>query len=171
MAFAPTKGKKHLGKATGGLSLTSMMDMMTIILLFLLKSYSTSGALLQSSPLIDLPFAQRSVEPETALSILVNNDLGVIKGEGDKSSYKELKPSDMLANIDELNNPESIDLPGLENYLVDNREIAESLPSGFSGKITIQCDSTVTYDWLIKIIGICGKSKYNTLDFVVLKKP
>jgi hypothetical protein len=44
MAFKPsTKRKKR--NMEGGLNMNSMMDMVTIILLFLLKSYSTSGAL------------------------------------------------------------------------------------------------------------------------------
>jgi len=49
MAFKPSKSKKHDTKIEGTLNMNSMMDMMTIILLFLLKSYSTTGALAAQS--------------------------------------------------------------------------------------------------------------------------
>lgn len=150
------------------MSLTSMMDMMTIILLFLLKTFSTSGALLQPSPFVDLPSAKRSREPEKNLAILVNPDLGVLQGDEDFSTPR---PEDVLSSLAELNDQSNIILPGLEQHLVEKRETAKKMPTGFNGKILIQCDSSVTYDWLFKIVSTCGRAEYSTLDFVVLKKP
>ena len=42
MAFKPSSAKKNSRSDDGALNMNSMMDMMTIILLFLLKSFSTS---------------------------------------------------------------------------------------------------------------------------------
>lgn len=168
MAFAPTKGKKNLKREKGVVSLTSMMDMMTIILLFLLKTFSTSGALLQPSPFVTLPAGSRSQEPEKNLTILVNEEHGVIQAENEVS---QLSQSDILSGIEELNDTTDVILPSLEQYLGNKREIAMNRPTGFNGKILIQCDSAVTYDWLIKVVSTCGKAQYKTIDFVVLKRP
>lgn len=169
MAFAPSKGKKHLKKGKESLSLTSMMDMMTIILLFLLKTFSTSGAFLKASPFVDLPTAERTMEPKKTLAILVNPDLGVIQGETE-ISMDNIKPTDIISPVNELSDTSEVLLPGLANYLDTQRDLALRLQTGFNGQITIQCDSKVTYDWLIKVINTCGQSEYATLEFVVIKK-
>ena len=168
MAFAPTKGKKNLKKEKGVVSLTSMMDMMTIILLFLLKTFSASGALLQPSPFVTLPAGSRSQEPEKNLTILVNEEYGVIQGE---KEVPQLSPADILTGVEELMIDSLVILPSLEQYLSDKREIAKKRHTGFNGKILIQCDSAVTYDWLLKVVSTCGKAEYKTIDFVVLKRP
>lgn len=167
MAFAPTKGKKHLRQSKEVLSLTSMMDMMTIILLFLLKSFATSGALLRPSPFVTLPAAAREIEPKKEMVILINPSAGVIKGE---IADTELTSDDILSGPDELGSADNVILPGLQDYLINQRELAKRLPTGFSGKITIQCDSAITYDWLLKVINTCGQEEFNTLDFVIYKK-
>ena len=56
MAFIPSRIKKHdtnPGKVR--VNLTSMMDMFTIILVFLLKTYSTEGMLIHPSDSLTLP--------------------------------------------------------------------------------------------------------------------
>lgn len=163
MAFAPTKGKKHLRKQSGELSLTSMMDMMTIILLFLLKSFSTSGALMQQSKFVDnLPYSVREVDPKKGLQIVVNKSQGVILG--------DTEVAEILSPANELNDPDMVVLAGLQRYLDEQRERSMRLPTGFNGSITIQCDSAVTYDWLLKVINTCGQTEFANIDFVVIKK-
>ncbi|MFH0765623.1 MAG: biopolymer transporter ExbD [Calditrichota bacterium] len=175
MAFAPTKGKKHLVKSKEALSLTSMMDMMTIILVFLLKTFSTSGALLQPSKFVDLPSASRNLEPQKMMSLLVNPDYGILQGEADATGAAAPSPADIISSPEELNEELSDEqvlvLPGLDAYLTEQRERSKGLFTGFNGQITLQCDSAVTYDWLLKIISTCGQNEYATIDFVVIKKP
>ncbi len=160
MAFAPSKGKKNRGKEKGGLSLNSMMDMMTIILLFLLKSMSTSGALIQPSPFLELPKAERSMEPKKAVAILVTQD-GVLED-------MESDPR-VLSSREEMEDADSVVLPGLESFLNENREFVLETGRVFKGEITIQCDKGVTYDWLLKVINTCGQTEFATIDFVVIK--
>ena len=50
MAFIPSRSKRHTTDSGDvKLNLNSMMDMFTIILLFLLKVYSTDGQMVQPS--------------------------------------------------------------------------------------------------------------------------
>ncbi len=161
MAFAPSKGKKNRRKEEAGLSLNSMMDMMTIILLFLLKTFSTSGALIQPSPLVELPYASREMEPKKAVSILVTNQ-GVFE---DKEGSQNL-----LANSDEFANTDIVILPNLEAYLNEARQLKEDVGMQFKGEVTVQCDKMIPYEWLLKVINTCGQAEYGTIDFVVKKE-
>ena len=161
MAFAPSKGKKNRRTDKGGLSLNSMMDMMTIILLFLLKSMSTSGALIQPSPFLELPKADREMEPKKAVAILVTLD-GVLED-------METNPR-VLAPRAEMVDTENVILPGLEGFLNETREFVLKTGRPFKGEITIQCDKNVTYDWLLKVINTCGQTEFATIDFVIVKE-
>lgn len=160
MAFAPSKGKKHRRKEAEGLMLNSMMDMMTIILLFLLKTMGSSGALLRPSPYVQLPVAQREVEPQKTISILVS-EAGVFED-------MEKNPR-LLSDPTEISSPDNVILPGLETWLNEQREFTIRLGKPFKGQITIQCDKAVTYDSLLKVINTCGQTEFGIIDFVVMK--
>ena len=140
--------------------LNSMMDMMTIILLFLLKTMSTSGALIRPSEFVDLPRADRDMNPKKAVALLVNAEGVFMDTEG--------KPP-LLSLPQELDDPNNPVLPGLESFLVERRELARRVGGAMVGEVTIQCDKTVPYSWLLKVIATCGVTEFGTIDFVVIK--
>jgi len=160
MAFAPSKGKKHRRKENEGLSLNSMMDMMTIILLFLLKTMGSSGALLRPSPYVQLPTAAREAQPQKTIAILVTPQ-GVF--EDMEKNPRTLTPPE------ELGDPNTIMLSGLETFLTEQKQFTEKLGKPFKGEITVQCDKEVTYDWLLKVINTCGQAEYGIINFVVMQ--
>ena len=58
--------KARRSKPDAGLNITSMMDMMTIILVFLLKSYSTQDISVAPSEDLELPVSTVKKAPEMA---------------------------------------------------------------------------------------------------------
>jgi len=161
MAFAPSKGAKHRRKEKEGLILGSMLDMMTVILLFLLKLQSSSGGMMKPSPYVALPSASRDAAPAKSISILVNPE-GV---------FEDLEKNPrILSPKEDLFDPNAVILEGLETYLNEQREFTKHLGKDFKGSITIQCDQSIPYDQLLKVINTCGQAEYGTLDFVVKKK-
>ena len=80
MAFKPSKSKKHNTQLQGTLNMNSMMDMMTIILLFLLKSYSTTGALATQSESLKLPVSDRTLKPKKELNVSIATDVILVIG-------------------------------------------------------------------------------------------
>ncbi len=78
MAFAPSRSKKHDTNPKGELNMNSMMDMMTIILLFLLKSFSTDGALVAPSENLTLPTSFRVEKPKKELNVAISNDAIIV---------------------------------------------------------------------------------------------
>ncbi len=161
MAFAPSKGAKHRRKDKEGLILGSMLDMLTVILLFLLKLSSATGGMMKPSPFVQLPTADRLMQPSKSISILINPE-GV---------YEDIEKNPrMLATKEDLFDPNSVILDGLETFLTEKREFDKHLGKDFKGSITIQCDQSIPYDQLLKVINTCGQAEYGTLDFVVKKK-
>jgi len=169
MAFAPTKGKKYGRAREGGMEikLTSMMDMFTIILLFLIKSYSVSGGLVQPTKYFELPLSARDKDPKKVTSILVANN-----GESGVKGVLEDVEGEVryLTTAAELNDPNVVVLDGLKNYLDERKKQDEAVGKRFLGEITIQCDKTVPYKWLLKVINTCGQSEYGYLEFVVKRQ-
>ena len=60
--------KPRRGTVTDELNITSMMDMFTIILVFLLKSYSTEDSSVASSGDLELPISTTMVKPKLAVN-------------------------------------------------------------------------------------------------------
>ena len=65
------KSKKRL-QEEGGLTITSLMDMMTIILVFLLKSYSVEDIQVKPSEDLRLPLSSSKKDPEVAVNVVVS---------------------------------------------------------------------------------------------------
>jgi biopolymer transport protein ExbD len=63
-----------------GLNITSMMDMMTIILVFLLKSYSTQDISVAPSEDLELPTFIVQKAPEMVVSVVVSKSKIVVDG-------------------------------------------------------------------------------------------
>ena len=67
------KSRRKIGQDKGDLNITSLMDMFTIVLVFLLKSFATEGNLLTSADNLILPMSTTAEEPaEVSMSIVVD---------------------------------------------------------------------------------------------------
>ena len=90
MAFAPSRSKKHKTIVHEELNLTSMMDAMTIILLFLLKTFSTSEAIVTPSSDMRLPYSLSVEEPHDELTVSVTRENILVANQRDDNL--RLKP-------------------------------------------------------------------------------
>jgi biopolymer transport protein ExbD len=178
---APSHMRKHRGRGEARMPLASMMDMMTIILLFLLKSYSATGALVIQVDHLDLPESTVQANPIKALSIVVDSGgtsglAGVfIEREGERAVLLDTGETlYSLPGTEAALDPRAMILPGLEQYLQlqadEAREREERFGIPFEGQITIQADATVHYNSILKVLATCGATGYNMTEFVVIKK-
>ncbi|MFH0883034.1 MAG: biopolymer transporter ExbD [bacterium] len=167
MAFAPSKRRRFTTQEAGRVSLTPMMDMMTIILLFLLKTYSVAGALL--SPAIgDLPVSESRTEPRRTLSVVLTTD-GLFE-EAEVGSDQESGIGRLIVSTKEFDNEASVSLLSLESWLADRRELERSLGKQVTSReLTVQAARGVPYAWVLKLINAATLSDYDVFEFVVLK--
>lgn len=162
MAFIPSRIKKHdTTSRTARLNLTSMMDMFTIILVFLLKTYSTQGQLIQPSEYLTLPKSTIDSPPETALDLIVSKEIVMV-------NHKPVVP------LIEVVEQKGYIIPALQKELLrhakEAKRMKEEYGVPFSAKVTIQGDKNLAYKELVKVMATCGASEYPNMRLVVYKK-
>ncbi len=160
--FPPSKAKKHGSwqeKAT--LNLTSMMDMFTILLVFLLRAFSLEGQLVHPSDYLTLPKSTVKQPPELALEVVVSKEWIMVND----------KP---VARVKEVEQQQGLIIPALKAELdVHAREakkMEELYGTPFSGKITIQGDKDLPYNTLVKVMATCGQAEYPNMRLAVYQK-
>lgn len=161
MATIPSQRKRHKRAAGGArLQLTSMMDMFTILLVFLLKTYSTHGQLINPSQDLTLPSSKVQQDPELGLDVTVSSDWILVNGR------PVVQTASLLAQ-------EGFIVPRLQETLLRYAREAEKMETmygaAFSGKVTIQGDRRLPYRLLIKVMATCGQSNFPNMRLVVYR--
>lgn len=162
MAYIPSRIKRHdtnPGKVS--VNLTSMMDMFTIILVFLLISYSTEGSLIQPSDFLTLPTSTIEQSPEVALDVVISKEWVMVN-------------RDPIEKVSNILAQESLIIKSLQEKLAvysrEAKRMEETFGTKFSGKVTIQGDKNISYRLLVKVMATCGRSDYPNMRLVVYKK-
>ena len=161
MAYIPSRIKRHNTSAEGKLNLTSMMDMFTIILVFLLKTYATEGQLIQPTESLTLPKSTIQTPSETALDLVVSKEMVMLNDKPivDLKSVKQGKGYIIQSLRDEL-----------LFHAQEARKMEVRYGVRFSGKVTIQGDKDMEYKDLVKVMATCGASEYPNMRLVVYQK-
>jgi biopolymer transport protein ExbD len=148
------------GKKSGyaELNLTSMVDMLTILVVFLLQTFSASGELLSVSKNIVLPEATNFKDLERAEVIGISRDSVTLGG----------RP---VANAEDLEKDQSADwkITDLHDQLVTLKNNYKLLhPSEeFPGMVIVQADKNVDFKVVKKVLFTCGVAGYRNVNFAV----
>jgi biopolymer transport protein ExbD len=160
MAFQPSRAKKHLEGESGGLNMNAMMDMMTIILLFLLKSFSTEGSLVTPSEQLALPQSHQGEKPKKELNVSVAKDVILVN---DKVVFR-------LENLTE----DMIIIPALyeklDEYAQQERDLEIEVGKEFNHEVIIQGDKTIPFDLLYKVMYTCSRSDFYKMRLLTVKE-
>jgi biopolymer transport protein ExbD len=160
MAFAPSRSKKHDTNPKGELNMNSMMDMMTIILLFLLKSFSTDGVLATQSEDLTLPTSERAEKPKKELNVAISQD-AIIVNDIPIIPVSALLPDEMM--IPELN-------AKLAEYADQEKQLELDVGKEFTHEVIIQGDRAIPFDVLIKVMYTCSQSEFYKMRLLTIKK-
>lgn len=161
MPFPPSRRKRHRSRVVAAsLSLTSLLDIFVIILLFLLKSYSAEGDLLAADPNIKLPVSTSRQAPKMKLIVQVTKDDIIVDGKRVGSTSDSLKTKDLL--ITPLADT-------LEKHSKKTEFIARNNPDfKFRGEVLIQGDREIPFLLLEKIMFTCGQAGYSDISLAVV---
>lgn len=167
MAFIPSRIKRHdTDPGEVKLTLTSMMDMFTIILVFLLKTYSTEGRLVSPSEYLTLPHSTVEQPAEVGLDVVVSKQIVMVNNES-------------VALVADLvnNNPKVVEggiikplRDRLRYYSREAKRLEADYGIRFSGKVTIQGDKDLAYSELVKVMRTCGVSDYPNMRLIVYRE-
>lgn len=154
--------RKRIHTSSFTLRLTSMIDMFTILLVFLLKSFSVEGEIMSVAKDLHLPESTAQKPPRATPILVVTNDWIILDGNPVE------KVSTILAD-------EKIVIKKLLNQLQKIRKFSESLGQldinmGFKGNITIQGDKEIPFEVLKKVMFTCGQVGFNEMLLAVNKE-
>ncbi len=162
MAFIPSRIKKHkTSTKLVRLNLTSMMDIFTIILVFLLKTYSTEGQLIHPSENLTLPSSTVETAPEIALDVVVSRQWIMVNNQPiARVSDVVAQPGLIIESLSQV----------LHQFATEAKRMEEMYGVPFSGKVTIQGDKKLPFSTLLKVMATCGRSEYPNMRLVVYQK-
>jgi len=146
------------------LSLTSMMDVMTIILVFLIKQVDTEGQLITASENLVLPVSTSTKVPkEVSLGLVVDHEWVLVDGQ-------------QIVKTSVVSEQDSLMVEALDAVLKEKREAEKAalLAKGESdeggGNVIVQLDKNTYYDIMFKVMATCGASGFTNVAFAVTMK-
>jgi biopolymer transport protein ExbD len=153
------QGRKSLYEA---LNLVAYIDMMTMLVIFLLMSFSASGEILFVQKNITLPDAQNWSDLERAPVIAVSQEVVTLDGK-------------QMATMDQLmqdNTTGDFKIPELYDLLVTFKNNYKLLhpTEAFQGVAIVQADRNVEFKALRKIMFTAQVAGYNNVNFAVAQK-
>jgi biopolymer transport protein ExbD len=146
-------------KKVVGLNLTSLMDVFTILVFFLLAN-SSSNEVLSTPKHIKLPDSVVESKPRETVVIMVGPETVLVQGEAVANTPELIENSS--ANIPEIT--QRLDL--LERNIIGiNSQTAIA-----SKEVTILADKTIPFNVLKKIMTTCTGSGYGRISLAVIQK-
>ena len=152
----------HGKKATNAeLNVVPMVDMMTMLVIFLLQQFSSTGEVLYMQKDIKLPDARHGQMIEIAPVVAVSAQQIVVTGV-------------KVADIPDLDRDSGyLNIPALEERLRDEKKrwefIHKSDPnSKWDGVVNIQADKAVPFRIVKRVMYSCGVAGYFNVNFATL---
>jgi biopolymer transport protein ExbD len=151
------------------LNITAMLDLMTIILVFVLKSLSASTAAIPQSDDLTLPISLMTVEPsEEGVVVRISKTQIVVGDEGravaEYSNREQLAQSGLDAKY-KRSGAQDLYIQPLAQVLTKYRDFdkqlkeSKGLPADTSEAIIV-ADDTTPYRLLFEVLYTCGQSEF-----------
>jgi len=161
---------RHRAGEIKELNIVAMMDMMTILLVFLLKSYQASTLSVNQHEGLTIPVSSTQLVPQENISITVSmnevavNDRQVVQMQGGviPPSYKEGGRAEAfyVGSVFEA----------LKKEVDKQKYIAQyNKNAPFSGRINVVADKRVTYRTLMEVLYTAGQAELGEYKFMVMK--
>ena len=152
------------------LNIVAMMDMMTIILVFLLKSYQTSAINVNMSSELAIPTSTTQLHPQENITVTVSmkevavNDRHVLGVDGGviPAAAKEGARADAFYV--------GVVYDALKKEVDKQKYIAQyNRDAPFTGRVNVVADRKVPYRTLMEVLYTAGQAELGEYKFMVLK--
>jgi len=138
-----------------------MMDILTVLLLFLLKSFVVEGGVITPIPGVDLPESSSDTPPKASVVIAIFDDAVMLDGE-------------VVATVSKTENSDDLLIELLADHLDEARGKATEIArrrgneEEFIGKVAIQGDRDINFSILQRVMYTCSVSGYEDISLAVL---
>ncbi len=152
------------GKASGyaSIMLTSLIDVMTILVIFLLMNFSANGEVLYMTKDIKLPDAYHGAMLERAPVISVSAEAVTFDGK-------------MLLQTTDMERGDVLNVPELEDALRDEKRRYEQIHANdpdhpFRGLVNVQADRRIPFKVIKRVMFACNQSGFGNIKFAALSR-
>jgi biopolymer transport protein ExbD len=164
------KLRKHVAEEEVGLNLYPMMDMMTILLVFMIQSFASGAAEIVQSEELQIPVSTSQVDAAEALSIIVSANAILVEGK----PVLALRNGTVDPSLKQGGGNGWLITP-LFNVLKQHRDrlkliAGQNTQRPFKGEVRIIADKRTPFRSLGEVIYTLGQSEFGSLRFVVLKE-
>lgn len=163
--------KKYLDRKDSSfkIQITSMVDMFIIILVFLLKSFSTSPVNITPSEHLRLPQSTASTDPVDVVKLVVSKT-AVFVEDAKVADLKnnEFDPAQLDVNDKEFIRPLYEELDKKAQKSKDLSKLNETVE--FDGKVFMQVDRDLPYSVMKKVMYTSMLAGYYDVKFAVVSK-
>lgn len=146
-------------KKTSGMNLTSLMDVFTILVFFLLTN-SASTEVMEPPKIITLPSSVVETKPRETVVVLVTEDNILINGE-------------VVANTTEVIESKAIIIENIKSVLVQTRKNVTGVSARRAQEtpeVTILAHRTIPFKLLKKVMSSCTSAGYGKISLAVIQK-
>ena len=153
------KRMSRSNKKVPGMSLTSLMDVFTILVFFLLVN-SSASEVLEAPKQITLPDSVVETKPDETAVIMVSDESVLVQGQV-VIATSELLDSNKMAFVEISDRLKSLK----ENVIgISTKTLSES------NKVTILADQTIPFKVLLKVMSSCTLAGYEQISLAVVQK-
>lgn len=146
------------------LNITSMTDMFTILLVFLLQTYSTSNVDLIPEKDLRLPSSNTTTNPIDSVKLVVSKELIKI----DNNKIADMKNANFETKDIDPNDSNFILPLFTELSKIAKDEKLKENPAIKEGRILLQADSSLSYNVLRKVMYTASMAGFPQLKLVTL---
>jgi biopolymer transport protein ExbD len=143
------------GKSTFRPQLTSLIDVMTILLVFLIKSFSTEGNIVTPSPDLELPFSTSEKPARLVTTIDITKNAVTASGT-------------VIAPLDSFADSDSLLIPSLHEWM--SLEKAKISDTTTTPEVLIQSDRRIPFNIVKRVMYTCSKSGFEDFSVLVLQE-
>ena len=157
------------GKGAGSaLNINSMMDLMTIILVFLIDSYGNNPIQVKASPDLLIPRSNSQLKPEDTMQITITRK-AIVVGDRHVVSVKD----GQVDKTQKRGGENSFYIQPLFDSLTEevskHKQMAALRKQTFDGVVTIVADRTTPYRLVTEVMYTAGQAQLNKFKFAIVK--
>ena len=143
-------------KKTPGMNLTSLMDVFTILVFFLLTNSAANEAL-EAPKVITLPASVVETKPKETVVVLVTAEEILVQGV-------------VVASTPEVIESKTVVIAGIKTELLLQRSKAIGTKASEVPEVNILADRSIPFSLLKKIMSSCTSAGYGKISLAVIQK-
>jgi len=167
--------RRTIRRNTGytALTITSLMDVMTIILVFLLKHFGVDETAVTPSADLQVPVSIAEEPPKLAVQVVVSTGRVLVDGVPvlDLAMRTDDRGREIVYVPEEAR--DGVRIPALQSVLERKAEEARAFGAtsdrGFEGEILLQADRRLPFDVVRQVMHTASAADFSAFRFVVSK--